>query len=242
MREHGAAELRGHRAAELREHGAAELREYGAAELRRHGPAELRGHSPIEIPGQGPGREGVRRYKTGSLWVYLICMILACGAVGTAAWSKYGKKSEGGGAAYVARLVTDYSDFTIVPENLPKKPGESVPVEFAVANFDGGKVCEAALSYTVTALTVGNLPLTFRLDRDQSSAGADSSWIAAGSLDGNTASPAGNFLPGTEAEHRYRLTISWPVDAAGSGNDEDYAGELDYVRIQIKTEQELPHV
>ena len=174
----------------------------------------------------------LRRRTHGPLWLYLICGILICGLTGTIAWSGYRQSREGSGAAKIAQLVNG-SEFTIDPDSLPRKPGESTQVKFKTANYEGEKVSEAMMGYTVTPETAGNLPLEFTLSRDESTTAANKNWIAPGNLTGNVPSTQGIFEAGEKAVHHYILTISWPV----GGEDEAYAEEIDYVRIRIHAEQ-----
>ena len=174
----------------------------------------------------------LRRRTHGPLWLYLICGILICGTAGTAAWSGYRQHLEGSGMTKIALLVNG-SEFTIDSGPLPRKPGESTQVKFKTTNYEGEKVSEAMMGYTVTPETAGNLPLKFTLSRDESAAAANGNWIAAGNLTGNVPSAQGIFEAGEKAVHHYILTISWPV----GGEDEAYAEEIDYVRIRIHAEQ-----
>lgn len=181
-------------------------------------------------------REKMKIHR-GSLWLRLICGILCCGAITTAAWSRYQFHNGGRGEAVVARFVTG-SEFHIDPASLPQKPGETTQVKFMVTNFEGEQVSEAMLGYQVTPETAGNLPLTFQLNRDEASVAADSNWIPDGELTGNTASTDGIFQAGQAAVHHYRLTINWPV--LEDGENADYADEVDYVRVKIQARQISP--
>lgn len=167
-------------------------------------------------------------------WLWLICGILICQAAGTAAWSQYRKQESGIGEAAIARLVTG-TDFSITAGTLPKKPGDTTEVRFAVTNYEGNHVSETMLQYTAEPRTEGNLPLTFYLRRDGA---ADAKWIPEGLMTGNTASSPGILEPGRKSTHSYILTISWPLES-GAG-DYQYADEVDYVQIRIHARQVSP--
>jgi len=172
-----------------------------------------------------------------SLWLWMICGILLCQMAGTAAYSRYRIEKAGSGIAQVACFATGMSFIDVT--DLPKKPGESTDMKFAVTNHEGGRTSETLLYYTATMETAGNLPLEFTLSRDESQGEhADDNWIKNGSLTGNTASPQGSLPLGTAATHRYTLRVSWPVNT--DTDDYEYADEIDYVRIKIQAKQASP--
>ena len=178
----------------------------------------------------------VRRERP-RVWLWMTCIILIVGVVGTTAWSKYTNQRDGGGKAVIASLV-NHTEFTIDTTTLPSKPGQTTTVKFKVTNFEGSRICETMLHYTLLPETAGNLPLTFTLSRDESAGAANGNWIPAGSVAGNTASTEGTFEAGQAETHRYTLTIAWPVEA--SDGDAIYADEVDYVRLKIHASQVSP--
>ena len=172
-----------------------------------------------------------------SLWLWLICGILLCQMAGTTAWSRYSQKRTGGGTGVVASLVTE-AEFHIDVQKLPTKPGESTAMNFMVTNYEGDRVSETYLQYAARIETAGNLPLTFFLSPNESGVTADGNWIAAGDIGGNTDSRPGILKQGEKVTHHYTLTINWPVETGAS--DEQYADEVDYVRVRIHANQVAP--
>ena len=179
---------------------------------------------------------GTGRRKT--LWLWLICGILLCQLTGITAWSRYHKEIKAGGTGVVARLVTD-AEFSIQVESLPTKPGESTAMNFMVTNYEGERVSETLLQYTVKPETAGNLPLKFSLSPNETGGIVDENWITAGALEGNQDSAPGFFRQGEKITHHYTLTISWPVETTGE-NDDQYADEVDYVKVRIHANQVSP--
>jgi len=176
-------------------------------------------------------------YGPKSLWLWLICGILVCQAAGITAWSRYSQKRDGEGNAVIASLVTE-AEFSIDVNTLPTKPGENTIVNFMVTNYEGNHVSETLLQYTARLETAGNLPLKFSLAPSESGGTVDGNWIASGEVEGNHDSPPGYLRQGEKVAHYYTLTVSWPLETGDS--DEQYADEIDYVRIKIHANQVSP--
>ena len=171
------------------------------------------------------------------LWLWLICGILLCQMAGITAWSSYRKKLEGKGTAVVASLVTD-AEFSMDVKTLPAKPGESTAMNFMVTNYEGDRVSETLLQYKAKPETAGNLPLKFYLAPNETGVTVDDSWIAEGNIEGNSESGPGLLRQGEKTTHHYTLTISWPIETGDS--DEEYADEIDYVKVNIHANQVSP--
>ena len=189
-------------------------------------------------------RENIRRKKRlgagrrRALWLWMICGILLCQIVGTAAYSRYRMEKTGDGESRIACFATGMKFIEVM--NLPEKPGESTDMKFSVTNHEGDRTSETLLYYTVTMETAGNLPLEFTLSRDESQGDhADDNWIGNGKLTGNTASGQGSLPLGTAVIHRYILKVSWPMEQ--DTDNYEYADEIDYVRIRVQAKQASPH-
>lgn len=169
-----------------------------------------------------------------SLWLWLVCGILLCQLGGVTAWSRYRLSRDGGGNAVVASLVTE-AEFSMVVQEMPTKPGERTSMNFKVTNYEGNRVSETRLQYTVKPETAGNLPLKFTLSPNGT---ADGDWIAAGVVECNQESDPGFLRQGETITHHYTLTIDWPLET-GAGDDQ-YADEIDYVKVRIHAKQVSP--
>ena len=179
----------------------------------------------------------VRTVSRKSLWLWLICGILLCQMVGTTAWSRYRLNLDGKGTGAIASLVTE-AEFSMDVKDLPTKPGESTAMNFMVTNYEGNRVSETLLQYAAKLETAGNLPLKFTLSPNESAGAVDGNWIAQGDVEGNQDSPSGFLRQGEKIAHHYTLTISWPLEDVEA--DDQYADEVDYVRVRIHANQVLP--
>lgn len=189
------------------------------------------------VPARSGGRRTLDRRRT-PVRLWMICGILVCMTFGVPSWSRYRAQVVSSGQAVIACLAVG-SEINIDAGTLPKKPGTSTQVIFAVTNEENGKVSETELRYHVTPETGENLPLTFTLTQDPSKGPADDNWISDGStVAANTASVEGTFPPGQGAVHRYIMTIGWPEDQ--ESDNADYADEIDYVRLKIRAVQASP--
>ena len=94
------------------------------------------------------------------------------------------------------------------------------------------------LQYTAKPETAGNLPLKFTLSPNESGITVDGDWIAQGDVEGNHESQPGRLRQGEKITHHYMLTISWPLGTGDS--DDQYADEIDYVRVRIHANQVSP--
>ena len=178
-----------------------------------------------------------RTVSRKSLWLWLICGILLCQLVGTTAWSRYRLNLDGKGTGAIASLVTE-AEFSMDVKDLPTKPGESTAMNFIVTNYEGNRVSETLLQYAAKLETAGNLPLKFTLSPNESAGTVDGNWIAQGDVEGNQDSPSGFLRQGEKIAHHYTLTISWPLEDVEA--DDQYADEVDYVRVRIHANQVLP--
>jgi len=172
-----------------------------------------------------------------SLWLWLVCGILLCQLAGVTAWSRYRLNRDGKGVAVVASLVTE-AEFSMVVQDMPTKPGERTTMNFMVTNFEGNRVSETRLQYTVKPETAGNLPLKFTLSPNETEGTVDGDWIASGDVERNQNSAPGFLRQGEKITHHYTLTIDWPLET-GDGDDQ-YADEIDYVKVRIHANQVSP--
>ena len=97
---------------------------------------------------------------------------------------------------------------------------------FKVSNVDEDKKSEVSMQYTIQIKTLDNLPLEFELYK------YENGQIGTTNLLTNNITPNIPMKLGS-AEHEYQLKIKWQDNS----NDYKYAKVVDYVQINLKSEQ-----
>ncbi|MBC8570587.1 hypothetical protein [Zongyangia hominis] len=165
-----------------------------------------------------------KQLTAGRIAGYLFCLSLICMAVCGVSYARYASSVNGSAIATVAAVAGEMRNTAIDVSGM--QPGDTKTVEFAVANYSGGKTSEVAQEYTVTVKTSGNLPFTFTLTPK---AGTENPAGSLKNTSGVWKSTAG-FLPAAEqTTHSYTLTITWPAGQTAP----DYMDEIDTVTLIV---------
>ncbi len=169
-----------------------------------------------------------------SILLGLVLLLAALVGLSGVTLSGYATGVDSTDGAHVARYAFSVTDGTNVTEqkldlSAVKQPGDSTSCVFTVTNRDTNGICEVTQDYTINVETAGNLPLTYRLSRNDNPAIGYAA----------TTNPAlysheEMTLPcGDETSHTYTLTIEWPADEKA----EAYANGVASVKLRIRSEQ-----
>lgn len=154
------------------------------------------------------------------LHVYICYLLVAVLLIGSVSLSRYVAEGEGSDAARVALLAGGEAtaDFTV--DAAGSYPGGTWMVPVTVSNYEGDKVSEVRMAYTVSLENAtGNLPLEYSLYNDREGTDeAEEGWITEA---------------GRKEDKTFWLGVQWPEEK----NQMSYAYEIDILQLRVSAEQ-----
>lgn len=161
----------------------------------------------------------------------LLCLVLVSFWLMCNLYAKYTAEASGGDTARVALWGSHQSITLAEGDKLPQSPGESCTYTVIISNERNSKISETAQKYSIEVITSGNLPLTYKISKEDVDVGSflETSENKTWKISNNNMV----FAAGIAGTHTYKLTVTWP-DNEKSAN---LASVPDFIQIKICTEQ-----
>ena len=154
----------------------------------------------------------------------LLCLVLVSFWFMCNMYAKFATQTSGGDSARVALWGSSQSITLAEGNQLPQSPGESCTYTLVISNERNSKISE-------TAQNSGNLPLTYKLVKEDVDVGTflETSGNKTWKISNNDMV----FAAGTAGTHTYKLTVTWPDNEKNA----NLASVPDFIQIKICTEQ-----
>ena len=166
----------------------------------------------------------MKKRKIILILIFIIIILVLIISLATS-YARYEQKYTATNTAQVAVPIIKLLDTEAI--TLRINPNEKEKnYTFKVSNVDEDKKSEVSMQYTIQIKTLDNLPLEFELYK------YENGQIGTTNLLTNNITPNIPMKLGS-AEHEYQLKIKWQDNS----NDYKYAKIVDYVQINLKSEQ-----
>lgn len=166
----------------------------------------------------------MKKSRTRLFLIFLIAILILIISLATS-YARYEQKYITTNTAQIAVPIIKLLDTKAI--NLKINPSEKEKnYTFKVSNVDEDKKSEVSMQYTIQIKTLDNLPLEFELYKYENGQIGTTNLLT-NNITQNIPMKLGS------AEHEYQLKIKWQDNS----NDYKYAKVVDYVQINLKSEQ-----
>ncbi len=166
----------------------------------------------------------MKKRKIILILIFIIIILVLIISLATS-YARYEQKYTATNTAQVAVPIIKLLDTEAITLRINPNEKEKI-YTFKVSNADEEKKSEVSMQYTIQIKTLDNLPLEFELYKYENGQ-AGTTNLLNNNITENIPMKLGS------SEHEYQLKIKWQDNS----NDYKYAKVVDYVQINLKSEQ-----